>query len=397
MKLQNKVSVIYKEIIEHRRWLHQHPELSKLETNTQAYLVSVLEEHNISYTLGATTGVVAYIGTGNQCVGLRADMDALPIQELNDIPYKSTQDNVMHACGHDVHMAMLLGVAFILKDIEQLLTGVVKLFFQPNEEVSSGALDFIKEGFLENPHVDHMLGLHVMPYLEVGEIEVRDGVLNGSSTYVAIDVYGTSGHAAYPEQGIDAIVIASDIVLKLQTIISRSLSPLDSAALSIGIINGGSKANIIADHVQLKGTLRTLSIETKNLIKQRINSICANTSKSYNGNATVSYIDGYRPLINNKEVNNKIIKNAEAMNQISAINIKAFPSLGVEDFGYYLEKTKGAFFHLGCGSKEMGLTNGLHTSKFNVDESCMKIGIELQVRNTLSLLNLNHILEDQHE
>jgi amidohydrolase len=397
MNIKTKTNEISDDIVIHRRFLHKHPELSQHEYNTQKYIISILEKHHIDYQTGANTGVVASIGTGKNCVGIRADMDALPIQELNNIPYKSIHPNVMHACGHDVHMAILLGVAFVLKDIENTLNGVVKLFFQPNEEVSSGALDFIKEGFLDNPHVDHMLGLHVMPYLDVGEIEVRDGVLTGSSEYVEIEVFGKSAHAAYPEKGIDALIIASDIVLKLQSIISRNISPLDSAALSLGIVKGGTKPNIIADYVTLSGTLRTLSIETKNTIKQRINDICINTAKSYNGHSKVTYKEGYRPLINNSDVNLHIIKNAKEMDTITSIKHKEHPSLGVEDFGYYLEQTKGAFFHLGCGNKFEGITEGLHTSTFKVDERCIKIGIELQIRNTLSILGLSHILEDYNE
>lgn len=388
MKLKDKVENIYKDIQTHRRYLHQHPELSMLEFQTQQYIISLLEEHGIPYQVGATTGVVALIGQGDTCIGIRADMDALPIVEENDIPYKSVHENVMHACGHDVHMSIVLGVAFILKDMEEQLTGSVKLFFQPNEEVSSGAIDFIKEGFLENPHVDHMLGLHVMPYLSVGEIEVRNGTLTGASEYVTITVKGIPAHAAYPEKGVDAIIIASDIVLKLQTIISRNISPLESAALSMGLIEGGRKANILADRVTIKGTLRTSSIDTKYKIKTRIDELSLATAQAYGGSASTSYEEGYRPLINSEFSNNHIINNAKKMDSIHKIQHKEHPSLGVEDFGYYLEHTEGAFFHLGCGVGPLDSRNGLHTSTFTVEEECMKIGIELQLRNIFSLLNM---------
>ena len=387
MNIKNLVENLEDKIIEYRRYLHRHPELSKKEFKTQTFIKKILDENNITYDVGATTGVIGYINKNKRgkCVGLRADIDALPIYEENNMEYKSKNDGVMHACGHDAHTAILLGVGIALNKIKEEINGCVKLIFQPDEEVSSGAKVLIKEGVMDNPKIDYILGLHVMPYLEVGEIEVKNGTLNASSSKVEINVYGKSAHAAYPNMGVDTILVASSIVMNLQSVISRNISPLDQAVLSFGTIEGGIKTNIIPNHVKIKGTLRTVNNESRELIKNRINKIVKNTALAYNAKAECFINDGYPHLINNINVNKHIIENAKNMDNIKLL-YKELPSMGAEDFGYYQKHALGAFFHLGAGNKSIGIISGLHTSTFNIDERCLKIGVELQVRNVISLL-----------
>lgn len=380
------VMATVEETITHRRHLHQFPELSGKEFQTQKYIKNVLDDYNINWTEAATTGVVAIIdsGTKGSCVGLRGDIDALPIQEVNDVIYKSKHPNVMHACGHDAHTAILLGVAKVLHGIKNNFTGKVKLIFQPDEEQNGAARRIVNEGLLED--VDVMLGCHVMPYLEVGEIEYKDGVLNAQTTSVVIDIHGVGAHGAYPHKGVDAIAIAGNLIVQLQTIVSRVISPLDQAVLTFGVIEGGTRQNIIANHVRLRGTLRTVNNETRDIIKQRIIDISNLSAASMGGTASVSLHDGYPTVVNDAWVNVHIKDNANEMAQVTKVYKKEHPSMGAEDFGYYLDVAPGAFFHLGCGNKQKGITSGLHTDSFDIDERCLAIGVELQVRNVLSLL-----------
>ena len=389
MNLDKHINDIEKKVIEYRRHFHTYPELSMKEYKTQERILEILEEHNIKTVKAADTGVIAFINEDQEgpCIALRADIDALPIQEESDKIYCSKTPNVMHACGHDAHTAILLGTALTLNHFKDELKGSVKLFFQPNEEVSSGARDIIKEGYMKNPKVDYILGLHVMSYLEVGQIEIKEGPLNASSNTVKITIKGKSAHGAYPHLGVDAIMIAAHTLTKLQNVISRNINPTDSAVLSIGKINGGVKTNIVADKVVLKGTLRTTKSSTFNVITKRIQEIAENTAKAFNGSANVKINDGYPPLINDSFLTNKIIESAKTFIKEEDIKIKEFPSMAAEDFGFYQEHTTGAFFHLGCGNQELGINSSLHSSTFDIDEKCLKVGVKLQVLNTINILN----------
>ena len=386
MKIDHFIKSLEEELISIRRQIHMNPELSKLEFETQKLIVNILEKYKITYELAATTGVVATI-KGKQegkVIALRADIDALPIQEQNEIPYKSINDGVMHACGHDAHTTILLGVAITLQKYKDTFNGTVKCLFQPNEEVSSGAKDLVREGYLDD--VDDIIGLHCMPYIETGEIEIKHGQLNASSGVVVIEVLGKSSHGAYPETGIDAIMISSVVLQNLQTIFTRNLSPLEQAVLSFGKIEGGVASNVIAQKVTLRGTLRTTTKEVRERIKDKIVSIAKNTAQSFGGDVNITFHDGYIALINDDDITDIIIDTAKKVLGSDKINYKKHPSMGVEDFGYYQEKARGAFYHLGCGNKEKNITSLLHTDTFNIDESCLYYGTLLQVETTLKLL-----------
>jgi amidohydrolase len=387
MTLSKQIDAIMNDIISFFREMHQHPELSKNEYQTQARIKSMLETYDIPYDITADTGVIARINktSTGPSIAIRADIDALPITEETNLPYQSIHDGIMHACGHDAHTAIALGVAILLNNRKDQLQGSVHIIFQPDEEVSAGAKKIVEEGQLDG--VDTIIGLHVMPYLEVGEIEVRTGTLNASTCSVTIDIKGQAAHAAYPDQGIDAIVIAGEVINALQSIISRRVSPLEPAVLSFGIIQGGTKANILAQNVQLTGTLRTIQDTTKEQIKKHITSICNGIADAHGTVIKATFSDGYPPLINDEELVSEIVDAAIESPLITNLCHKLDPSMGAEDFGYYQQDRKGAFYHLGCGNKKKGLTSPLHSNTFQIDEDCLKVGIDVQLRLLLQLLN----------
>lgn len=390
MNIKKRTEEIFDMLVAIRRDLHANPELSGNEVRTSGKICEYLDKWGIEYKSGiAETGVVAII-RGKQTgktVAARADIDALPITEDNNHPFKSKNIGAMHACGHDVHTAILLGVAKILKEMENEITGNVKLFFQPAEEEIGGAERMVEEGCMTNPDVNYVVGLHVMPYLEVGFIELKYGKLNASSDNVKITIKGRTGHGAYPDTAIDAILIAGNIITSLQSLISRNISPLNSAVLSIGTINGGTKNNIIAGEVRMSGTLRTLDANTRRFAQDRIKCISENIAEALGGECLVEFMGGYGALVNDDEVVDVFKKTAESVLGKDKIVFKEFPSLGAEDFSYFLEKAKGGFFHLGCGNRVMGITAPLHNKNFDVDENCIKIGVQLQIENLLALLS----------
>lgn len=387
MNLKNKIEDMFEELVKIRRDFHQNPELSGKEFRTGDKISDYLTAWDIDHERGiAETGIVGII-RGKQpgkTIGIRADIDALPIQEPCDLDFCSVNEGVMHACGHDVHTTIMLGTAKVLKGMQDDLKGNVKLFFQPAEEAIGGADRMIKEGCLENPRVDHVIGLHVMPNIPTGQVELKYGKLNGNSGSVFIDIKGQKGHAAYPDKSIDAIVIASAVVTNLQSIVSRNVSPLNSVVLTFGKINGGTKGNIITDEVKLVGTLRALDTESRTRVKARIKDLAQSVAEGYGGQADVRFKDGYIALINDDYVTDQV--KASAIESVGQENIvyKEFPSMGGEDFSYFSEERPSAFFHLGCGFP--GDNAPLHNQNFKVNEDCMKVGIEVEVRTVINLL-----------
>lgn len=376
-------------LVEVRRDFHAHPELGRREFRTQEKIMQYLSEMGIEHRKIAGTGLVGIIegGAGGNVVALRADIDALPMQEKNDVPYKSQNEGVMHACGHDAHTTILLGAAKILSGMRDEFCGKVKLFFQPDEEGSGGAEVMVNEGCMENPTVDYVLGLHVMAYLQTGQIEIRYGKLNASADSVKIIVHGKSAHGAYPEKGVDTIVAAAHIITALQTLVSRNTSPLNPVVLSLGKISGGTAGNVLAEEVTIGGTLRTLDQETRLYCKSRIEEIAENTAAAFGARAEVRVHFGYQALINNDEIV-KIVEETggELLGENNVLH-KEFPSLGAEDFSYFLDKAKGAFYHLGCGNKSKNITAMIHNSSFDIDEDCLVVGVQMQAANALKLLS----------
>ncbi len=372
-----------------RRRLHMNPELGLQETETAAAIELYLAELGIESERRGTA-VVGLVRGGRPggTVALRADIDALPLDEANEVEYRSRRPGAMHACGHDAHTAILLGAGRLFAERRASLGGNVKLLFQPAEETVGGAATMIRDGCLENPRVDYVLGLHVMPYLPVGRIEVKKGALNGSSATLDIVVRGKGGHGAYPETGIDAILAAANIVMSLNALVSRYVSPLESAVLSVGTIRGGKASNIIADEVRMSATMRTTSAAVRDAMVARARAVVEGVAASYGGSGELAVSYGYEALINDDASVDVVVRAAEAVLGPGSVDWKEKPSMGVEDFSFFLKERPGAFYHLGCGNPAKGISSALHSATFDIDEDCLPLGVAIQAAAALEFLRL---------
>lgn len=378
------------EIISVRRHIHAHPELSMKEHETSRYITSRLQEKGIDFKTGiAETGIVGIIHgkkPHSRVVGLRADMDALPINEENDVPYVSQNPGVMHACGHDVHSACLLGAAYILHDLRDEFSGTVKLVFQPSEEkYPGGAIMMIKEGVLENPDVDVMIGQHVCPLLDAGEVGMRPGKYMASTDEFYIRVIGKGGHGATPNLNIDPVVIAAHIILALQQIVSRYASPVNPTVVSIGRIVADGKTNIIPDRTDMEGIIRTFDQSWREEIKKKIKNISTSIAESMGARCEVIIDEGYPYLENDGALTERIRKNATEFlgnKKVHELDLK----MTAEDFSYYAQRIPSVLYRLGIRNREKGITSNLHTATFNIDESALETGMGL-----LSWMALNEL------
>ena len=373
MNIRKEIKEIEKMIIDWRRDFHQFPELSFQEHRTGDVIADELRSMGLEPKVKVgKTGVTADLKFGNgPVIGLRADMDALPIQETSGLPFSSQNDGVMHACGHDGHMAMLLGAAKALTQKDNQYNGTVRFIFQPAEEGEGGARYMIEDGCLEG--IDEIYGIHVWNYQPVGEVGVKDGPVLAAADMFDIKIKGIGGHGAAPQGTVDSVVVSSYLVQALQTIVSRNTNPLESTVISIGKINGGNNFNIIADEVSLSGTARAYSEENRNLIKTRMEEIIKGVEKTYNANITFDYKDGYPPTINHVGPTQKVLKAAEKV-----VGDKAgmpYLSMGGEDFAYYLKEKPGCFFFVGSAPNEQELfETPHHCSHFTMDERALLVG-----------------------
>jgi amidohydrolase len=374
-------------LVKTRRDLHAMPELGLEERRTADYIETALADLGIERTRRGTAivGLVrgAYPG---RTVALRADIDALPIREERDVPYRSRNEGAMHACGHDAHATILLGAARYFAERRESLEGNVKLLFQPAEEADGGAETMIRDGCLEDPRVDEVAGLHVMPYLPVGRVEVKKGALNGSSTLLKATIKGKSCHGAYPEQGIDAILIAAYVVAALHSLVGRYVSPLDQAVLTIGTIAGGVKENVIAEEVRLGGTMRTTNDAIRDALIERARVIVEGVAASFGGSGSLEAKHGYVALINHDPSVDAVAAAAVELLGPGSVEWKEMPSMGAEDFSFFLKERPGAFYHLGCGNPAKGICAPLHSPLFDIDEDCLAIGVAMQVCVALKML-----------
>ncbi|MBE7172795.1 MAG: amidohydrolase [Williamsia sp.] len=366
------------ETIEIRRHLHAHPELSYQEFETSRFVQSKLTQYGISFEVKAGTGVVGLIKGKNpekKTIALRADMDALPIQEENDVPYKSTKAGVMHACGHDVHTSVLLGASKILNELKEDWEGTVKLIFQPGEERNpGGASILIKEGVLENPAPAAIFGLHVHPGLEIGKLSFRGGKVMASADELYITIRSKGGHAAAPHTTVDTILIASHLVVALQQIISRNKDPFSPSVLSISSFQGGYTTNVIPSEVKLMGTFRAMDegwrFKAHELIRKQATSLVQGMGAEIDLHIDV----GYPTVYNNEQLN--LIARRQASLYMGDENVlETELRMGAEDFGYYSQAIPGCFYRLGVMNQERGITSGVHTPTFNVDERAIEIGM----------------------
>jgi amidohydrolase len=371
-------------MVEIRRDLHRHPELGLEEHRTSARVCELLGELAVEHHQMAGTGVVGIIRGGEgPATALRADLDALPLTEANQTPYSSTVPGRMHACGHDVHTAVLLGAAHLLAAHRAELRHPVKLLFQPAEETVGGAKLLIAEGALEDPPVRAIFGLHVEPDLPVGAIGLRYGQRNASSDDITVTVRGRAGHGAYPAGGVDAIVIAAQVVTALQTVVSRNVDARESAVLTFGTVAGGTQANILANRVQLVGTVRCLDPSIRELVLHRARETAEGVAAGLGGQAEVEIRPSYDPLVNADRMVDVVRRNAAALVGEESLVLFDRPNMGVEDFAFYLARTPGAFYSLGVRNEAAGIVHPIHSDRFDVDEECMALGAALQAMNAL--------------
>jgi amidohydrolase len=366
------------ELIEVRRYLHAHPELSYKEFETSAYIQQQLTTLGIPFEVKATTGVIGLIKGKNpdkQVVALRGDMDALPITEENKVPYKSINPGIMHACGHDVHTACLLGAAKILNALKDEWEGTVKLIFQPGEEKNPGGASLlIKEGVLENPAPQGIYGLHVHSGLQVGKLSFRGGMVMASADEIYITIRAKGGHAAAPQHTADTIFIASQLIVALQQVVSRNNDPFNPSVLSITSFQGGYTTNVIPSEVKLMGTFRAMNEEWRFKAHELITQLATGLVHSMGAEIDINIDVGYPFVLNNEKLNTAARKNAESY--LGADNVEETElRMGAEDFAYYSHQIPGCFFRLGVGNKAKGISIGVHTPTFNIDEDAIEIGM----------------------
>lgn len=388
MTILEQAQALQDQLVEIRRDFHMHPELSLQEYRTAEKIQEHLSAWGIENERIADTGVVAIVRgrSGGKVVGIRGDIDALPITEVKDRPHRSQNEGVMHACGHDMHATILLGAAKVFKDMEGQFDGTAKFFFQPAEEAVGGAKRMIEAGCMENPKVDHVIGLHVHPTVETGKLQFHYGPFCAMSCRVTITIKGKAGHAARPNAAIDSVAIAGQIITSLQMIVSRQVSPLESVVLTFGSIHGGTKANIIADEVVLDGTLRTLSRQMREDVEAKIHLVASQVAAAYGASVDVVLNEGYPALINDDATYDVILEAAEDLVGKENLVMMDYPSMGGEDFSFFSDMVPSAFYNLGCGSQEKGLTAVLHNEAFDADEDCIPLGVAMQVESALKLM-----------
>lgn len=380
-KVKNLASKFAGDTIEIRRHIHAHPELSYEEVETAKFVASKLEDMGIEYQSGvAGTGLVALIKGKNpekRTVALRGDMDALPITESNEVPYRSKNEGIMHACGHDVHTSCVLGAARILNELKNEFEGTIKLIFQPGEEKNPGGASLmIKDGALENPKPDAMLGQHVMPFIPTGKVGFREGKYMASADEIYLTVKGKGGHAALPERAVDPIVISAQIISAMQQVISRNADPKNPTVLTFGTIHGGHAQNIIPDEVKISGTFRALDEDWRFKAHELITKVASGIAESLGGSCDVFIDVGYPFLSNDKKTTKRARKAAEEyLGKENVVDLDLW--LGAEDFAYYSHVVPSCFYRLGTGNEAKGTTNGVHTPNFNIDEDAIEIGIGL--------------------
>ena len=387
--ITNKVSAIYEKIKGYREYLHQNPELSYQEFNTMEYVAAKLKEIGIPYEKGVTgTGIIGIIRSSkhseNQaCIGLRADLDALPIQEQNTAAYKSKVDGVMHACGHDVHTSILLGAAEILFELREDLEHPVKLIFQPGEEKNPGGASLLIEaGVLENPKVKEMYALHVFPELEVGKLGMRSGLYMASCDELHLEIIGVGGHGAMPEKCINPILIGSEFIIEAQNIIHKSCPKEVPCVISFGHFEALGATNVIPERAEIKGTFRTMNEEWREKAAILLMDLANNLENKYKGNVNLIISKGYPFLKNNEDLTEKLKTKFESFfgpEKIEGLALR----MTSEDFSFYSQTIPVCFFRLGVGNKEKGIIYSVHHPKFDVDSTCLKTGMLAMIQAAL--------------
>lgn len=387
--IQNLAQTLFSDVVAMRRHIHTHPELSFEEYQTSAYIKKQLDALGIVWQEMANTGIVALIKgdkAGDRVVALRADIDALPIMEVTGREYGSQNAGVMHACGHDVHTSSLLGTAKILTALKSEFAGTVKLIFQPGEEkLPGGASLLIKEGVLENPKPDAIIGQHVMPFIEVGKVGFRSGKYMASTDELYVTVKGKGGHAAQPQQNIDPIVITAHIITALQQIVSRTADPKMPTVLSFGKIVGDGATNVIPNEVKLEGTFRTFDETWRKEAHQRMKKMAEGIAESMGAHCDFEVRNGYPFLVNNEPLTAAVRAFAEDyLGKENVVDLDLW--MAGEDFAFYSQVTDACFYRLGTGNEKRGITASVHTPEFDIDEEALALSTGLMAYLALKRL-----------
>ena len=388
-KIQELSQNIFDEVVANRRYLHTHPELSFNEVETSAFVAKKLDELGLQYERMADNGLVALIKgakPSDRVVALRADMDALPILEANDVPYRSQNAGVMHACGHDAHTSSLLGTAKILTQLKDEFAGTVKLIFQPAEEkLPGGASLMIKEGVLENPKPQAVLGQHVMPLIDAGKVGFRAGKYMASTDELYVTVKGKGGHGAQPQQNIDPVMITAYMLTALQTIISRSADPKSPSVLSFGKVIANGATNVIPNEVYLEGTFRTMDEAWRAEAHKKMKKIAEGVAESFGGSVDFNIVRGYPFLINEEKLTAATRAHAEDyLGKENVLDLDIW--MAAEDFAYYSQVADACFYRLGTRNESRGITSSVHTPTFDVEEDAFKISTGLMAYLALKQL-----------
>lgn len=388
----DRSKAIEDELIAIRRHLHEHPELSFNEFETHDYVKECLNKWGIPYKVIGETGIVAHI-QGNKrseasayTIGLRADLDALPIKEETDLPFASVNEGVMHACGHDGHTTILLGAARLLFENRDHFSGTAVCIFQPGEEADGAAKEMIRLGVLEDPEIQGMVGLHLWPYLPFGTVGIRSGSMAATCDEFVIEVNGKGGHSARPHEGIDAIAVSAQIIQAVQHLVNKMTDPLDPVVIHVGKIQGGSARNVISDHAVLEGSVRVLTTEKRKELADELTRLAQDIAASYKANANVEYIYGNSPVINDPQLTDLVGQAAAEQWGEEMVAILEKPSLGADDFGEFSQIIPSCYFRLGIHKQEQE-TYSLHHPKFDFDDKLVSRGAAVFANIAVKTLN----------
>ncbi len=388
-QVNTEIKNVTKRLINIKRTLHANPELSNLEEETMAFIAGILETLGLDVTMNF--GGFGVVGTlrgkkPGKTIAIRADMDALPITETKDTAYKSKNHGIMHACGHDAHMTVVIGAAMVLSKIADKLKGNVKFIFQPCEEAVCGANRMISEGVMKKPDIDAIMGLHVLPSMKTGTIGIKYGTMMAAADKLDIIIKGKSGHAAQPHKTVDTILVAAMVINAIHQIVSRRIDPLTPAIISIGMINGGTAPNIIADRVALKGTVRSLTEDVRDSISKTIETVVNGVTQAMGAGYEYSFEKGSPPLKNDDKMVDLLKITAEKALGKKNVSIIDEPTMGGEDFSMFLKEAPGVFFRLGSGNEKKDTHHPLHNNMFDVDEDAIAVGVKVMVMSALNFL-----------
>ncbi|MCG9884997.1 MAG: M20 family metallopeptidase [Cyanobacteria bacterium] len=388
--VRDEIAALLPQLVAWRRHLHQYPELAFQENQTAAFIVQHLEEWGIPFEAGiAETGIVATVKgllpakdgpDKHPVLAIRADMDALPVQELNEVHYRSRHDGKMHACGHDGHTAILLGTANYLWRHRTRIGGTVKLIFQPAEEGPGGAKPMIDAGVLTNPAVDAIIGLHLWNNLPVGTVGVRPGPLMAAVETFECEIFGRGGHGAMPHQTIDALLVAAQIVTALQAIVARNMDPLDAAVVTVGELHAGTALNVIADTARMTGTVRYFKPELEGAIQKRIEAIIAGICQAHGASYRLDYEQLYPATVNDAAIAELVRSVVETAVETPLGIVPECQTMGGEDMAFFLREVPGCYFFVGAANASLGLDFPHHHPRFNFDETALLTGVEIFCR-----------------